>query len=166
MSYIKGIIAGVLIGAVAGLIYASVTKEIPQLVVDQVEQNVGVVQTRDISLFSGVATTSTSSNISVNGAKRITLLLSRDMQGAASASTTFSVNVSPNGVNYVAYNKLVDNVTNTNAQNLTRVASKALTATGTAMLSFDLDRDIIKFFNVVATRNLDGTSSASALIEY
>jgi len=41
------------------------------------------------------------------------------------------------GTTFVALNMLVDNVTNTNAQNLTRVASKTRAAAGTDLLFLD-----------------------------
>lgn len=122
--------------------------------------------TKKVTLLSATSTTATSYAINAVGAKRITLLLSRDVQGAVIGSTTFAVTVSPDGTNYLTYNKLIDNVANTNAQTLTRVASKTLTSTSTAMLSFDLVNDFIQSFKLTATRNNDGTSSAWAFIEY
>lgn len=49
----------------------------------------------------------------------------------------FTVYVSVDSANYTQYKMLIDNVTNTNAQNLTRVATKNRAVAGTDVLFFD-----------------------------
>lgn len=165
MKTLKALILLLAVSFVAFVVYLNLPSG-PETPTQVQQETVGAQLNKQVTIFSSVATTSTSSDINIAGAKRITLLLTRNNQGAAAASTTFSVTASPDGSTFLAFNKLVDNVTNTNAQNLTRVASKVLNATGTAMVSMDLQHDYLKLFRLTAVRVLDGTSSASAIIEY
>ena len=71
------------------------------------------------------------------GAKAIALAIT---EGGTvnNRSAAFTVYVSiDGGVTFAQYNMLIDNVTNTNAQNLTRVASKTRNSAGTDILWFD-----------------------------
>lgn len=96
------------------------------------------------------------------GAKKITWQFTR--ANHAAGSTAFSVEVSLDGTNFIAYNRLVTNVTNTNAQTLTRVASVSLAANGSAIASMDLDSDSYLEMRVTATETTDGTHTAKCLI--
>lgn len=82
-----------------------------------------------------------------------------DTTGTASASTTFSVQVSADGTNWVTYNKLVDNVANTNAQNITRVSSALLSATSTKTYAMDLSGESYYLMRCVTVA---GSPAASA----
>ena len=113
--------------------------------------------------LNGVTATTESEAVSIEGAKKITLLLTRANHTAG--SSTFSVKVSIDGITYVDYNKLIDNVSNTNTQNLTRVTSKVLNDNGSAILSMDLINDCFKFMKVKVTQVTDGTHTAKVLIE-
>lgn len=107
--------------------------------------------------------TATSEEIVIAGAKKITLALTRANHSAG--STAFSVEVSLDGVTYVAFNKLISNVTNTNAQSLTRVASVSLSSNTTTFVSMDLENDAFYTMKVTATETTDGTHSAKVMIE-
>jgi hypothetical protein len=57
---------------------------------------------------------------------------------------------------------MIDNLTNTNAQGFTRIASKTLSADGTALLWLD-DVIALKAIRVVVTVTTDGTYDASVI---
>jgi hypothetical protein len=120
-------------------------------------------------VLTAVSATTTSSAIDITGARKATLsLVLANVTGTGLATSSFAVTVSADGKNYVTYNKLIDNLANSNAQNLTRVASKALDSNGTAIVSLDLEHDALKFMKVTST--ITGTTTASvtatALIDY
>ncbi len=128
----------------------------------------GVQESGTYHLFSAITATSssaTSSEISIAGASKISVFMNRPTS-TSSATSTFSVLVTLDGSNYIAYNKLIDNVTNTNAQTLTRVASKVLVGTTSAMLSFDLTSDTFLGMKCVAVIAATGTQACSVLVEY
>lgn len=68
------------------------------------------------------------------------------------------------GVTVVAVNTFIDNVTNTNAQTLTRVNGKTLSANGDVILWLD-PQCLINWLEVTATRTTDGTYSAYIIVE-
>ncbi len=76
-----------------------------------------------------------------------------------SGNGVFTVGVSNDGTNWVAYNRLNSNVTNTNAQFDTRVASVTLSSNSSAMVTFP-PGDIFNFVRVTCTRTTDGAYSA------
>lgn len=79
--------------------------------------------------------------------------------GVTSGNGVFTVEVSNDGVNWVTYNRLVSNVTNTNAQNDTRVAGPTLSSTGSQMFFFPVT-DLFRFISVSVAWTTDGTYSA------
>lgn len=85
------------------------------------------------------------------------------LQFVASAITSgngvFTVEVSNDGVNWVAYNKLTTNVTNTNAQTDTRVASVTLSSNTSSVVSLP---ENFAFYRVKVVVSVDGTYSATA----
>jgi hypothetical protein len=124
------------------------------------------------TVLNAVTSTTTSSAIDIKGAKKVTLFLTTNIPTSGKATTTFSVTVSGDNTTYTTYNKLIDNVANTNAQNVTRVASKAYDATTTAsIISLDLNNDTFSSFKVSATQTygtggvLSG-ATVKSLIEY
>lgn len=78
-----------------------------------------------------------------------------------SGNAVFTVNVSNDGVNWTAYNRLTTNATNTNAQTDARVASVTLSSNGTSMVFL---QDAVEFYQVVTTITTDGTYSANVLL--
>jgi hypothetical protein len=107
--------------------------------------------------------TASSAAQDIEGAKKVVLVYQRSSHG--SGSTAFSATVSVDGTNYVSYNKWIDNVTNTNGQTLTRVASKSLDANGVGFLTMSPE-DSFKYIIVTATETTDGTHDAWLSIEY
>ena len=114
--------------------------------------------------LDGVTSTTTSSEIVVAGAKRITWFFTR--ADHTSGSTVFDVNVSLNGTTYVDFNMLVSNLANTNGQNLTRVASVTLASNTTESYSMELEHGGYYSLQVTATETTDGTHTAQCLIEW
>lgn len=114
--------------------------------------------------INAVTATTTSAPIDIKGAKRITLALTR--ADHSSGSSALSVEVTLDGTNWVTFNKLISNVTNTNAQTLTRVASVSIGANGTVLATMDLDQDVFSQMRVTATETTDGTHTVKAFIEY
>lgn len=114
--------------------------------------------------ISAATATTTSSEIPIAGAKRITWFFTR--ANHSSGSTAFDVDVSLDGTTYVDFNKLISNATNTNAQTLTRVASVTLSSNTSTAVSMDLDHDVFYSMKVTATETTDGTHTAACIIEY
>lgn len=117
-----------------------------------------------ITPINAVTATTVSAPIDIKGAKRITLALTRADHSAGSSA--MSVEVTIDGTNWITFNKLISNVTNTNAQTLTRVASVSIAANGTVMATMDLDQDVFSQMRITATETTDGTHTVKAFIEY
>lgn len=116
-----------------------------------------------VKALDAVTATTVSEPINIENAEKITLLFTRANHG--SGSSAFSVEVSLDGETYVAFNKLISNATNTNAQTKTRVASVSLAANGSSVVAMDLENDIYRWMRITATETTDGTHTAKALIQ-
>ncbi len=112
--------------------------------------------------LNAVTATTTSEPINIENAEKATLEFTRANHSAGSSA--FAVTVSVDGVNYVTYNKLIDNVTNTNAQTLTRVASASLASDTSKHYSMDLTQDAFRWMKVTVTETTDGTHTCKALV--
>ncbi len=117
-----------------------------------------------LKLLAAVTATTTSDIFSLEGVKKATFQFIRANHSAGSSA--FALEVSQDGINWVTYNKLIDNVTNTNAQTLTRVASASLAANGSKVYSMDLDHDAYKWGRLTVTETTDGTHSAIAQLQF
>jgi len=122
---------------------------------------------RKIVALNGVTATTTSDKIFVGGAKRVGVLLRRANHSSGSTAFTIKGSMDYEEVTPVmtALNVFIDNVTNTNGQNLTRVAGKTLSADGDAFLWLD-SNCLINYIEITATETTDGTHSACVLAEY
>lgn len=141
------------------------------------------MMTRRITALDAVTATTTSSKFYVGGAKRIGFLFRRaadaggtsaftvkgslqareDGSGAADA---FGNPTGGSGVTMTALNMLIDNVTNSNAQNLTRVNGKSIAASnGDVMLWLD-PACLVNWLEITVTETADGTHSAWIICEY
>ena len=76
-----------------------------------------------------------------------------------SGNAVFIVEVSNDSTTWTPYNRLTTNVTNTNGQTDTRVASVTLSTNTSSVVSIP---DAFAFYRVVATITTDGTYSATA----
>ena len=118
-----------------------------------------MAQFKEQTLLSAVVATTTSAPFNVEGYKRIGLQF---LAASISAGNgVFTVDGTIDGTNWVALNTLIDNVTNTNLQGPTRVASKTLSANGSVLVWID-DFLGLKAIRVTATRTTDGAYSCFA----
>lgn len=117
-----------------------------------------------IKVLDAVTATTTSEAIDIENASKVTLEFTR--ANHSSGSSAFAVTVSVDGINYVTFNKLIDNVTNTNAQNKTRVASASLASDTSKHYSLDLENDSFRYMKVTVTETTDGTHTCKASILY
>ena len=115
-------------------------------------------------VLDAVTATTESEPVNIENAEKVTLEFTRTNHG--SGSTSFAVAVSVDGVTYVTFNKLIDNVVNTNAQNLTRVAAVSLASNTSKHYSMDLSQDAFRWMKVTATETTDGTHTCKALVTY
>lgn len=118
-----------------------------------------------IHAIDGATATTSSTWIPVTHAAKVSFIFKRSNHG--SGNTAFSVSVSADAVdaNAITYAKLIDNLTNTNGQNLTRISSKTLAANGLALVSMSPE-DIVGYIKVTATETTDGTHDAWVIIQY
>lgn len=118
--------------------------------------------------LDAVTATTTSNNIFVGDAERVAILITRANHSAGSSAFTFAGGISSGAVGEapttVALNTLIDNVTNTNAQTLTRVAGKTLSSNTSALLWLDLETTPVQYLNATVTETTDGTHSCWFLI--
>lgn len=113
--------------------------------------------------IQGATATTTGAAIRIANALKVVLVGKRSAH--SSGSTAFSLEVSNDGTNWITYNKLISNVTNTNAQTLTRVASFSLAANGVAFATMSPE-DGFEFARVTATETTDGTHDAWLYVEF
>ncbi len=114
--------------------------------------------------LNAVTATTTSEPVNIENAAKVTLEFTRANHSAGSSS--FAVSVSLDGVNYVTYNKLIDNVTNTNVQTLTRVAAASLASDTSKHYTMDLSQEAFRWMKVTVTETTDGTHTCKALVIY
>lgn len=128
---------------------------------------------KTFSFFSATTTDATSTDtFTIQGAKKVELYFTRNASSTSVATSTFSVQVSPDGTDWYDYNKLISNVTNTNVQEETRVASVSITgATSTTITSLDIESDVFYSIRCVAsnastTIETDDSNTCTAAAEY
>ena len=115
-----------------------------------------------IKILDGVTATTTSERIYIEDAEKVSLVFTRANHSAGSSA--FAVEVSIDGETWVTFSKLISNVTNTNAQEKTRVASVSLASNTSTTVAMDLENDIYRWMRVTVTETTDGTHTAKALI--
>lgn len=120
------------------------------------------IQTIRQTLLNGVTATTTSSSFPIDNAGRVSLQLRA--AGISSGNGVFTVEVSNDGSNWVAYNRLTTNVTNTNAQTDVRVASVTINTNSGSMIFFP-PGDTFNFLRVVCTVSTDGSYFATAFAD-
>lgn len=121
-----------------------------------------MIQPRKEVLLNAVTATTTSRGIGVDNASNVSIQF--QATGITSGNGVFTIDVSNDeGANWVTYNRLNSNVTNTNAQMDTRVASLTLNISGGSMV-FIPAGDTFGLIRVKCTRTTDGTYSATAYI--
>jgi len=118
------------------------------------------IQPRKEVLLNGITagTAQVSRGVGVDSAGKLSLMVYG--VGVTAGSATFYVEVTnDNTLGWVPYNRLVSNVTNTNAQNDTRVSLIQQTTTGTSIVFFP-PGDTFNFVRVRADVWPTGTYSA------
>ena len=113
---------------------------------------------------SAVTATTVFPVIGVENAEKVTFMFTR--ANHSSGSSAFTVDGSVDGTTFVGINTLIDNVTNTNGQDLTRVATATLSSNTSKIYALDLGNFNYKEIRVTVTETTDGTHSYKALIEY
>ena len=122
------------------------------------------------TLHDGITATATSNEQKCAGAKAIGLQIIGDAD-VSDRTLTLTVTVSMDGINYKAYSMLIDNTANSNGQQLTRVASKAVNSNTSEILWFTPETlGAIAYFKAVATINdggaAAGTFDVKSLVQY
>lgn len=120
-------------------------------------------QKRLITVLNAVTATTTSSAQNISGAKKVTFFFKRENHSAGSSA--FKVSGSIDGTNFVDLNSLIEDLTNTNVQDYTRVTTVTLSADGTKVASLDLTHLCLESIKVTVTETSDGTHTATMLIE-
>ena len=120
-------------------------------------------QKRLITVLDAVTATKTSSAQNISGAKKVTFFFKRANHSAGSSA--FKVSGSIDGTNFVDLNSLIEDLTNTNVQDYTRVTTVTLSADGTKVASLDLTHLCLESIKVTVTETSDGTHTATMLIE-
>lgn len=123
------------------------------------------MKTRVIHVLKSVsaADATTSQPVDISCAEKVTIVVKRSAH--VSGNGAFVVEVSADGVNYVTYNKLIDNVANTNTQTQVRTGTKTLSANGVDFVTLSPE-DGFKFLKVKVTRTTDGTHDAWVCVSY
>ena len=119
---------------------------------------------RSITHCINAATADTNSGwLPIAGAVKVSFFFTRSVH--TSGNTVFSIDVAPekDGTGGADYAKLVTNVTNTNAQNLTRVASVTLSSATTSYVSMSPE-DVGGYVRVTADVTTDGTNDVWMIV--
>ena len=105
----------------------------------------------------------------IRGAKKVTMYFSRDDATPATGTTTFMVDVSPDGVSWTSFAKMITNDQNSNSQTLTRVQSIVITpvstgfaSSATTTVALDLSNDAIYAIRCLTGNLVDGNAYCSA----
>ena len=117
--------------------------------------------------LNAVTATTTSGKFWVGDAKKVAVRLKR--ADHASGASAFTIKGSLDGPAtttpiMTALNVWIDNVTNTNAQTLTRVNGKTLNADGEAFLFLD-ENTHLNWIEITVTETTDGTHTAEIIEE-
>lgn len=111
-------------------------------------------------IAASVGATTTSQRIPLKGVRKATVFITTDNSWA------FSVKASPdNGTTEVVYNKMITNVTNTNGQTITRVATTTINNTSECF-TLDLLQDAIESITVTGTRTGGNWTVGYIVLEY
>lgn len=109
-------------------------------------------------VLNQVTATTTSDTIDIANAEEVGLIVKRENHTAG--SSTFKIEVSINETDWIQVNRLVDNVTNTNAQGKTRIAEKVLSSDTVDFVTIEKELGVFKYARVTVTHDTDGTHSA------
>lgn len=126
--------------------------------------NMSYTKPKLVKAIDAVTATTTSNPIDVRGARKVVIRCER--ANHAAGSTAFSVTGSVDkGTTFDAVN-IVDEVVNTNAQTVTRSASKTLSANGVSYIALDMEYIAFDQIKCTVTETTDGTHSMWVYITY
>lgn len=114
--------------------------------------------TTNSTVLNAVTETTTSAAQDVSMREKMSLQFTCADHSAGNG--VFTVDVSNDGANWVAYNRLTTNVTNTNGQTDTRVSSVTLNSNTSSIVFFPLG-DYFRYLRVTCTVTTDGTYTAT-----
>lgn len=109
-----------------------------------------------IHSIDGATGTASGAAVNIEDAKKVVMEYKRADHSAG--KTVFSATVSPDGTNYITYNKWISNTANTNAQDVTRVASVDTGAANANAFLTMSSEDGFKYIIPTATLTTDGTN--------
>ena len=123
--------------------------------------------TTDTTLYA-TTTDATSSPYYITGANRVTFYFSRSGTFSANTGTsTFKVEVSPDGTNWFAYDKLFWTNQSGTTTTMTRVTQVGITAaTTTKMSSMDLADDSIYAVRCIVVEGTDGEHGCAIAVDF
>lgn len=101
-------------------------------------------------------------SVSLVGAKKATFYFGRAWNGGNAGKSVFSVEVSPDGTEWFAFNKLIGDDVGQTATSTVTIAN----ATSTVITSMDLSDDTFLKARCVVTETTDGEHRCRASIEY
>jgi len=104
---------------------------------------------------------STTKGLSIRGTRRVTIVAQRSghVAGSSVVSVKFTAKDRPTATSdFGIYNRLISNVTNTNVQEITRVASITLSSNTVEFISLSPE-DILPWIQIGMTRVTDGTNN-------
>ena len=116
-------------------------------------------------------TNATSTGVVIGGSEDVTFFFSRQSDYGASGSgdnagsSEFSVEVSADGTNWVLYNRLIDNLVNSNSQTLTRL-QLAVVPAGTSTAFYSMDPfDTFYAVRCIVEETTDGAHTCEVRVE-
>jgi hypothetical protein len=113
-------------------------------------------------IIDAASVDTTTGGIDILGASKVTLFCKRASH--TSGNTVFSATVGV-GADSIAYNKFISNVTNTNAQMPTRVASLTLSSATQGFLTMSPE-DVFENIRVTADVTTDGVNTVWLIAEF
>lgn len=100
--------------------------------------------------------------VNIGNASAVTIQFTR--ANHSSGNSNFTVDVSNNGSNWIEYNKLITNATNTNSQTLLRAAAPTLSSDVTSVHAVSPE-DKFQYIRVYYTRTTDGTTDCDIWVQ-
>lgn len=114
--------------------------------------------TTPTTMVDGATETISANSLYADVSMRKKMSLQFTAADISAGNGVFTVQVSNDGSNWVTYNRLTSNVTNTNGQTDTRVASVTLSS-NTSVIAFFPAGDYFKYIRVNVAVTTDGTYS-------
>lgn len=114
-----------------------------------------MIESKRYTALNAVTATTTSGGIQTGLFGNVTIQFTA--ASITSGNGVFTIDVSNDGTTWTAYNRLTTNVTNTNAQTDTRVASVTLSSNLSQVVKIP---DLFNFIRVTCTRTTDGAYTA------